>query len=69
MREAAVSERWDHTAHLKCMLAELNRDKKKRRKPFKPDEFNPLKSKPERSKPLPAPITALKVFLPRKDRK
>lgn len=66
MREARAEHDWAQTAHIKCMLAELNRDKKKRRKPFRPDEFNPLKTRATATKPLPAPITALKVFLPRK---
>lgn len=42
MVEAARGEAWHHTAYIVCMLANVNRDPKKRPRPFTPEEFNPL---------------------------
>jgi hypothetical protein len=42
MVDAARSEAWQHTAWIMCMIANVNRDAKKRPRPFSPDEFNPM---------------------------
>jgi len=42
MAESRTREAWDHTANLLAMMAEINRDRKKRRRPFRPDEFGPF---------------------------
>ncbi len=41
MSDGRSRERWEHTAFLAAMLANVNRDPKKT-KPFKPDDFNPF---------------------------
>ena len=40
MAEGKGRERWAHTALVCCILANAFRDPKKRR-PYKPDDFNP----------------------------
>jgi hypothetical protein len=39
------SRRWDHTAEILAMLSNLHRDTKRRPKPFRRDEFHPLRRK------------------------
>ena len=41
MSEAAQRETWQHTAFIACMIANANRDPKKKPRPFAPDDFNP----------------------------
>lgn len=38
-------EEWQHTAWLAALIANCNRDPKKRPTPFVPDDFNPLADK------------------------
>jgi hypothetical protein len=45
MAEAARREAWQHTAWLSAMIANANRDPKKKPSPFQPDDFNPLTTK------------------------
>lgn len=42
MAEARQRERWDHTASLMALIASCHRDSKKRRSPYKPQEFHPF---------------------------
>lgn len=42
MVEARRQEDWQHTAWLAAMIANANRDPKKKPSPFTPDDFNPL---------------------------
>jgi len=42
MAEAKAEAEWDHTASLMALLAEINRDKEQRRRPFTPQEFHPM---------------------------
>ena len=42
MADAVRSEAWQHTAWIVCMIANVNRDAKKRPRPFSPDDFNPM---------------------------
>jgi len=49
MTRARQEESWQHTAWLAAMIANANRDPKRRPQPFVPDEFNPMvkrKSRP-----------------------
>lgn len=45
MAEAARREAWQNTAWLSAMIANANRDPKKKPSPFQPDDFNPLARK------------------------
>ena len=42
MAEGVAKERWNHTSQLLAMLCEINRNPKKRRRPFTADEFHPF---------------------------
>jgi hypothetical protein len=42
--ESHRREAWHHTAQVLCLIANVNRDSKKRRSPFKPWEFHPMES-------------------------
>lgn len=42
MAEALRREAWQHTAWLSAMIANANRDPRKKPSPFQPDDFNPL---------------------------
>ena len=35
---------WMRTAHVLCMMANINRDEKKKKTPFKPSDFMPFKN-------------------------
>ena len=45
MAEAKVKHNWTHTSSVLAMIANVNRDKKKKPSPFKPDDFNPFAKK------------------------
>lgn len=49
MIEAHRQEAWQHTAWIACVIAEVNRDRKKRPTPFTPDDFNPMVPKRAKS--------------------
>jgi hypothetical protein len=42
MAQAVRSEAWQHTSWIVCTIMNVNRDVKKRPRPFMPDEFNPM---------------------------
>jgi hypothetical protein len=42
MAEGRSRQAWEHTSALLSMLANVNRNPKKRSKPFSPAEFNPF---------------------------
>ena len=42
MARGRVRESWDHTSCLLAMLANANRDRKKRARPFEPADFHPM---------------------------
>jgi hypothetical protein len=48
MVEAARREAWQHTAWLAALIANANRDPKRKPTPFTPDDFNPMVSRRER---------------------
>lgn len=39
-----MSDRWDHTAPLLTLIANVNRDPKKQR-PFRPEDFHPFRKR------------------------
>ena len=41
MAEAKRQHDWHIASSVMALTAEINRDRKRRRKPFKPDDFNP----------------------------
>jgi hypothetical protein len=41
MANARQHETWNHTASLMALIANCHRDSKKRRQPYKPQEFHP----------------------------
>lgn len=41
LHEGASIDRWHHTSAVLFQFAEANRDRKKRSRPFTPDEFHP----------------------------
>ena len=45
MFKAQRREAWDHTCWIVAMIANANRDPKKKSTPFTPDDFNPLKER------------------------
>lgn len=47
MVEARRQEAWQHTAWVSAMIANANRDPKRRPQPFMPDEFNPMVKRAE----------------------
>jgi hypothetical protein len=52
MADARLDAAWDHTSLLLCQTANINRDLKKRRRPFTPAEFHlhRLSKRPQRRK-------------------
>lgn len=45
MAEENARDKWNHTASILCLLANLHRDPKKHR-PYKPSDFSPFTSRP-----------------------
>ncbi len=45
MAEAKRQHDWNVASTIMALMAEMNRDRKRRRKPFKPDDFNPYADK------------------------
>ncbi len=41
MADAKRQHDWNIASSVMALTAEINRDRKRRRKPFKPDDFNP----------------------------
>jgi hypothetical protein len=42
---------WEHTSSLICIHAEINRDRKKRSRPFEPWEFSPVEKPVKKATP------------------
>ena len=51
MAEGRSRQAWEHTSTLLAMLANVNRNPKKRSKPFSPAEFNPFPQRGRRKAP------------------
>lgn len=49
MADAVRSEAWRHTAWIAAMIANANRDPKKKPAPYQPDDFNPMLQKDKRT--------------------
>lgn len=64
MRTGKEKGLWEYTSSILCMLAEINRDHKKRRKPFRPEEFNPTILTNKFDKKLKASIDVLQLLVP-----
>lgn len=52
---------WSLASHVMALLAEINRDRKKRRRPFRAEEFNPMVS--VRPKPIACSVSQLAKIL------
>lgn len=50
MARARQRDNWQHTAWLSALLANCHRDTAKKKKPFVPNDFNPL-VKPSKARP------------------
>ena len=67
MAEARAEDKWSHTSAVLAMIANANRDSKKKTTPYKPADFNPMVGTTNASKGIPVDadnIEALKVFVP-----
>ena len=42
MTEGRIRQEWNHTSTVLAMIANVNRDRKKRSRPFEPREFHPM---------------------------
>ena len=42
MAEARCQDGWSHTSAMLAMIANANRDPKKKKSPYKPADFNPM---------------------------
>lgn len=56
---------WDHTAAIIATLANCHRDPKKRRTPYQPKDFHPDYAVHKKRDRVAAPITALKLLIPK----
>ena len=63
MAEAKRKHDWNIASSVMALTAEINRDRKRRRKPFKPEDFNPLTR--VTAKPVPVTVTQLASLLGR----
>lgn len=52
---------WSIASSQMALAAEINRDRRRRGRPFRPDEFNPLVA--SRSQPIPITVTQLGKIL------
>ena len=57
MAEAKRQHDWHIASSVMALTAEINRDRKRRRKPFRPDDFNPYTA----TKAVPAKATVEQV--------
>ena len=68
MVHGRLRERWNHTASVMALIAECNRDRKRRPKAFTPADFHPFmegtKPSTTRIRITPANIQDLKLLLP-----
>lgn len=49
MAEAKERAAWGRAAMVACLIAETNRDEKKKSEPFTPDDFNPYADNTDRA--------------------
>ncbi|QDV85569.1 hypothetical protein TBK1r_45830 [Stieleria magnilauensis] len=63
MADARRRHDWNIASSVMALTAEINRDRRRRRKPFKPDDFNPLIR--VAAKPVPITVPQLASLLGR----
>ena len=63
MADARRRHDWNIASSVMALTAEINRDRRRRRKPFKPDDFNPLIR--VTAKPVPITVPQLASLLGR----
>jgi len=63
MAQGRLRAQWQQTATICTILANANRDKKKRARPFEPNDFIPAHLRAKNPKPPMADITVLKALL------
>ena len=51
MADAKRRENWSHTSHIMSLMANVNRDVKKRRRPYAARDFSPFANRPEAKTP------------------
>ena len=61
MADAKRQHDWNIASSVMALNAEINRDRKRRRKPFKPDDFNPYTA--NRSVPVKATVEQVASLL------
>jgi hypothetical protein len=59
MAEGRIRENWNHTAQLMALTANINRDPKRKPKPYSPADFHPMENA-RQSRVIPADITVLR---------
>ena len=67
MAEARERAEWKRTSYILCQTAEINRNTKRRKEPFRPAEFHPYEHDEEPSHGMPITaenIAVLKGFVP-----
>ena len=66
MAESRVEQAWNHTAEIEALLANINRDPKRRTEAWTAADFHPFTARRKRSDaPLSADITVLRdAFCP-----
>ena len=61
MADARGESQWVQTSAVLAMLANANRDPKKKPRPYQPNDFNPFARRAAKQRPLPpAPVSILK---------
>lgn len=43
---------WNHTSSVLAMMANVNRDRKRQPRPYRPDDFNPYEQEPKTKREL-----------------
>ncbi len=63
LAEGSGRVRWAHTSAIMALIANVNRDPKKIRRAFKPEQFNPYAANDRRRQRKPDDLTILKEAL------
>lgn len=53
---------WSRTAHIVAMIANVNRNAKRRPSPFEPDDFNPFAASRKRQREKPMPLRDMRKY-------
>jgi len=57
MAKSKQMHQWNIASSMMALAAEINRDRRRRSRPFKPEEFNPLLT--QTSRPIPITVSQL----------